>query len=141
MNYLNLYSLGGSVAITFGGLLLVVPPAYAAAGPGDEMTVVAPSDVVRRDISYSGLDLTSVDGQRNLNGAVRRGINSLCTEANEDLETSVAHRFSMINCGHRAWGQARPQIARAIQRSQELAANGSSAIAPVAISISVAMAR
>ena len=140
MKHLNLYSLGGAVAITFGGLFLVVPPAFAGASD-PEMTVVGHGDVVVRQISYAGLDLTSADGQRTLNGRVSRGVSDLCTEVTSDIETSPAHRSSMVNCRYRAWGEARPQIARAIQRSQELAANGSSAIAPVAISISVAMAR
>jgi hypothetical protein len=41
----------------------------------------------------------------------------------------------MQRCRSFAWGGARPQMNLAIQRAQELAANGTTNIAPVAIMI------
>ncbi len=43
----------------------------------------------------------------------------------------------MKSCDTSAWGGARPQIARAVQRAREIAATGSSTIAAAAITIAV----
>jgi hypothetical protein len=43
----------------------------------------------------------------------------------------------MITCSNGAWNDARPQIARAVQRAQELASTGHSAIIAAALTISI----
>jgi hypothetical protein len=44
----------------------------------------------------------------------------------------------MMKCDNRAWGEARPQIARAVQRAHDIASTGTSPIAAAAITISLA---
>lgn len=112
-------------ALLFGGAAAAQPP----------VVVYAPADVVVRHISYADLNLASASGEKTLRGRVNGAIGDLCLEATGGDNGSFSFKYSMMKCDNRAWGEARPQIARAVQRARDLAANGTSTIPVVAISI------
>jgi UrcA family protein len=136
MNYARTISLCAAVAITSGGLFLVASPALGRSGP-IMVTASPPEDVVVRHVSYADLNLAADAGQRTLNRRVGAAVSSLCTEASGGNDGSTGFKYSMINCSSGAWSDARPQIARAVQRAQELAFTGKTAIAAAAITISL----
>lgn len=133
MTYSNILSFTGAVAITLGGLFLVAPPASSKA----PILVAAPADVVVRHISYADLNLASAPGERTLNRRVGGAVRDLCLEATGGNDGSFSFRYTMHKCNKRAWSDARPQIKRAVQRAQDIAATGTSPIAAVAITIAL----
>jgi UrcA family protein len=135
MIYYKMLSLSGAVAITIGGLFLVASPASGKSSP---IVVVAPEDVVVRHISYADLNLASAAGGRTLNRRVGGAVNDLCLEATGGNDGSFSFKTRMKKCDNRAWGEARPQIARVIQRAHDIASTGTSSIAAAAITISLA---
>ena len=50
---------------------------------------------------------------------------------------SIEYKTYMLRCSGGAWGQARPQIALAVQRARDIAATGTSAITAAALVISL----
>ena len=132
----KLLSLSGAVAITVGGLFLVAPP---ASGKSPPIVVTAPDDyVVVRHISYADLNLASATGERTLNRRVDGAVSDLCLDATGGNDGSFSFKSNMMKCDNRAWGEARPQIARAVQRAHDIASTGTSSIAATAITISLA---
>lgn len=99
------------------------------------ITVVATEERVPvRFVSYRDLDLAKSEDEQILVKRVRHAARNVCVEsAPEDPFTSSM----FLTCRSSAWQGARPQIVRAVTRAREIAANGWSAIAPVAITISV----
>jgi len=135
MTYSNILSLGGAVAITLGGLFLVAPPASGKSSP---IVVMAPENLVVRHISYADLNLASAAGERTLNRRVGSAVGDLCLEATGGNDGSFSFKSAMKKCSNRGWGEARPQIARAVQRAHDIASTGTSPVAAVAITISLA---
>jgi UrcA family protein len=136
MNYIRAISLCAAIAATSGGLFLAVSPAFGRGGP-ILVTATPPEEVVVRHVSFADLNLLVEAGQRTLNRRVDVAVTDLCTEANGGNDGSTAFKYSMKRCSIGAWNDARPQIARAVQRSQELASTGQSAIAAAALTISL----
>jgi UrcA family protein len=135
MTYNKILSLSGAAAITLGGLFLVASPASGKA----PIVVTAPDDnVVVRRISYADLNLASATGASTLNRRVNGAVSDLCSEATGGDDGSFNFKFNMMKCDGRAWGEARPQIARAVQRARDIASTGASPIAAAAITISLA---
>ena len=137
MTYSKILSLGGAVAISLGGLFIIAPPASGKS----PIVVVAPQDlqdVVVRHISYADLNLASATGERTLNRRVDGAVSDLCLEATGGNDGSFSFKSNMKKCDSRAWGEARPQIGRAVQRAHDVASTGKSSIAAVAITISLA---
>jgi UrcA family protein len=90
-----------------------------------------------RHVSFADLNLAAPAGQQTLNRRVDAAVSSLCNEATGGNDGSPAYKYSMISCSDGAWNDARPQIARAVQRSQELASTGHTSILAAALTISL----
>ena len=136
MNYVRAISLCAAVAVASGGIFLADSPAFGRSGP-IFVTATPPEEVVVRHIGYADLNLLVEAGQRTLNRRVDVAVTDLCTEANGGNDGSTSFKYSMKRCSVGAWNDARPQIARAIERSQELASTGQSTIAATALAISL----
>lgn len=111
-------------------------PSHAISTADDEPVVVTgqPEEAVpTRRVSFADLNLASTAGQKTLDRRVGGAVRSVCLEATGPNPLDWAE----YACRADAWRGAKPQMARAIERAQQLAANGSSSIAPVAITISV----
>ena len=121
-----------AAALVAGGLFL---PTSATARE-EPVFVTAPTELVVRHVSYADLDLALPAGVESLNDRVNFAIGDVCTEANLWDSGSFAFKTGKMKCSNNAWNGARPQIARAVQRGQDIAATGSSPITAVAISIS-----
>jgi len=108
----------------------------SAQPPRDKDVVVtgAESDAVVREVPYSDLNLAAAPGETALVKRVRFAVNDVCLEA-VGGHSGYLHESS-VNCKTASWAGAAPQIDRAVQRARDIAANGWSAIAPVAITIS-----
>ena len=111
---------------------------FAAASPAAAqqrpiVVTATESDVPVRFVSYRDLDLAQSANEQILVKRVRFATTDVCTESVSNL---AAPGYEYINCRSHAWRGAAPQIDRAVLRARQIAANGWSAIAPVAISIS-----
>jgi UrcA family protein len=109
----------------------------AAPAVGQNRTVVvtgSDNDAVVRLVSYRDLDLASAPGERALIKRVHYTVGDVCRKAVGDDKGYLL--APSMTCRSQSWAGAEPQVARAVQRAREIAANGWSAIAPVAISIS-----
>lgn len=131
MTYGKLLAMGSSIALTLGGLVLIAPPASARA----PILVVAPAEIVSRHITYADLNLASAAGERTLNRRVGSAVSELCSEATGGFNGSLTVKIAAIRCNKSAWGQARPQIDRAVGRARDMAATGTSTIPAAAITI------
>jgi UrcA family protein len=127
-----------SKPIVFCGATLIAAIALAAAalpvhaGTPRALVIIADAeDSVTRHVSYADLNLAAAAGERTLNQRVGNAVTDVCNEAVGGASTSFQYR----NCLGGAWGRARPQVELAVQRGREIAANGSSAIGAVAITI------
>jgi hypothetical protein len=72
-----------------------------------------------------------------LNRRVRAAVTDLCIDASGGDDRSMTFQVALTRCSSDAWNQARPQIANAVQRAQELASTGQTTIAAAALVISV----
>jgi UrcA family protein len=107
-------------------------PATARQSP---ITVIATAqDVPVRYVSYRDLNLAKPEGERILVKRVRVAAKDVCVES---VRFDTAFGTETVSCRSQAWHGAKPQIDRAVTRAREIAANGWSAIAPVAIAISI----
>ncbi len=130
MNYAKALSACGAVLVAAVAVGVVVPPAHSKVKP---VVVTAPApDQITRRVSYRDLNLTLATDQRTLNHRVGSAVTYVCSEA-----TMSSDIFGRINCRNYAWDGARPQIAQAIERANQIALTGSSPIAAVAITISI----
>ena len=132
MEYHKFVSAGVAVAIAVGGVTALAPPASGKSGP---VVVTAKVDIVARHISYLDLNLASEPGQLTLSRRVGGAIGSLCTEATGGYDGNFKTGIASRECRTSAWNQARPQMARAVQRANEIASTGSSTIAAAGIAI------
>jgi UrcA family protein len=126
-----------AAAATIGGLFLPITSATAKEGP---VVVTAPpqeADLVVRRVGYADLDLALPDGRATLHHRVGFAVGDVCAEANLFDNGSPEFKTGVLKCSNAAWNSARPQIARAIQRANDIAARGWSPIAAATISISV----
>ena len=112
---------------------------FAATAPANakdrSVTVTATEERVPvRFVSYRDLNLAKSDDEQILIRRVRYAAKDVCFESApfDNFFSSLS-----LNCRADAWQGARPQIARAVERARDIANNGWSAIAPVAITISV----
>lgn len=94
--------------------------------------VVSTEPVPTERVSYADLNLASADGVERLTNRVRRAVTHVCAP-HYSRDTLVDY----TDCKSFAWSGARPQMDLAIQRAQQIALNGTSSIAPVAILIAV----
>jgi UrcA family protein len=126
-----------AAAVTISGLFLPFASATAKETP---VVVTAPpqeADLVVRRVSYADLDLALPDGRATLHERVGFAIGDVCAEANLFDNGSPEFKSGVRKCSRHAWDHANPQMARAFQRADEIAATGWSPIAAATISISV----
>ena len=128
MKHGQILALGAAIAITTGGFVATATPAFAA----QPVVVHAPSDVPTRTVRFADLDLTLASGRKLLNRRVGQAVHSVC-EGSESYATFQSDGI----CKTAAWGRAKPQIARAVERAQLLAANGLAATGEQAIVITL----
>jgi UrcA family protein len=128
----KLTSLLAACAVTALGLAIAAP-AVAAPSP-----VVVTGRVIDnipiRYVSYRDLNLAQDEGQLTLVSRVKYAVKDVCAES---MAGDTFLRVAMSDCRGESWQRAEPQINRAVQRARDIAANGWSSIAPVAITISV----
>ena len=107
--------------------------AQAQSGP---VTVTAPAAeaVPTRRVSYADLNLANERDQAVLDRRVRFAVRDVCRES----VGLMPPNFLEQRCHSQAWNGARPQIAQAVLRAQQIAAAGSSLIAAAPIAISLA---
>jgi UrcA family protein len=106
----------------------------AAAKPKAVTVTGTVSDVVRHVVDYRDLNLASAAGEQALVRRVHYAVNDVCLEA---IGGRVGYLKPTLNCQSATWSGTQPQVERAVQRARDIAANGWSAIAPVAIAISI----
>ena len=126
-----------AAGVMISGLFLPFASATAKETP---VVVTAPpqeADLVVRRVSYADLDLALPDGRATLHDRVGFAIGDVCAEANLFDNGSPEFKSGVMKCSKHAWGNANPQMARAFQRADEIAATGWSPIAAATISISV----
>ena len=125
-------SMIAAIALTGTGVF-AMSPADAKPRNGDTETVYGrfDPDVPRRLVSYRDLNLASLAGEKMLNRRVGGAVKIVCSES-----VPGGDFYQELSCHKHAWGGARPQIALAVMRAREIASTGSSAILPVAITLS-----
>jgi UrcA family protein len=124
-------SLLAACAVTF-VVFAASAPATAKQRP---ITVTATAaDIPVRYVSYRDLNLTLAGDEQRLVRRVRFAAKDVCAES---VQGDLSYTSGFMKCRANAWQGAATQIDRAVLRAHEIAANGWSAIAPVAITISV----
>ena len=131
MDYRGLISLGAAIVCTSGVFMLVAPPALGRA----PLIVTAPADVISRHITYDDLNLATSAGELTLTRRVDGAVGRLCGEATGGSDGNFMTVYADRKCRKSAWDQARPQMARAVQRSRDIASTGFSPVAAVGITI------
>ena len=112
------------------GISMALLVGMAAAASAQDLTVISKAprgDEPIQRVSYADLNLASAEGELTLNRRVGGAVRKVCAPQ--------AQPIAQLNCRAYAWRGARPQIALAVARQSQLAANGVSSIAPVAIVI------
>jgi UrcA family protein len=119
-------------------VISVLAMASPACGKTPQVVVTGNPDMVTRQITYADLNLALPSGERVLSRRVSYAISGLCQEVTGDPHpTMLAGSAVVSGCMNSGWSQARPQIARAIERARELAATGQSTVAAAALIISM----
>jgi len=115
---------------------LVMFAATAPASAKDRpITVTATQERVPvRIVSYRDLNLTNSEDEKILVKRVRFAAKDVCFES---APSDPYYSTLALSCRSNAWQGARPQVKRAVARARDIAANGWSEVAPVAITISV----
>ncbi|MDQ3074479.1 MAG: UrcA family protein [Pseudomonadota bacterium] len=124
-------SLFAACAVTF-AVFAATAPAVAKQGP---ITVTATDkEIPVQHVSYRDLNVAELKEENVLVKRVRLAAKGVCSVS---VPSGKAHEFAYLQCRTQALQGAEPQIDRAVTRAREIATNGWSAIAPVAITISV----
>jgi UrcA family protein len=128
MNLQKVISLAVACAVTAGSLTVAT---QASAQQNERFTVTGPrfGDAPIERVSYRDLNLAMARDQDRLMKRVGFAVNQLCP--------GIAY-LGDPRCRSSAWDGAKPQIALAVDRAKQIARNGFSTIAPVAIVLSVA---
>ena len=115
---------------------LLISSAALAADQGKPVVVKGePLENTRSEhVSYADLDLSQRKDEKKLNFRVAGAVKRVCLFENSRNGLQDNGYYS---CADDAWGQARPQIARAVDRAKQLAMTGKTSIAATAISINV----
>ncbi len=127
MDYSKGIAMCGAILLASTAVATVAAPAEAGKRP---VVVTGPSkDTITRYVSYRDLNLASKAGEKTLKQRVGTTVNEICYELNEEFSVVQAE------CRRDAWSGARPQIARAVLRAQQIASTGQSLIAVSAITL------
>jgi UrcA family protein len=131
MDTAKLMSLWAAVAIT-AGTFAASSPAFGQDSQTTTVTGRHPDvEYVTERVSYSDLNLALPAHEEKLVRRVKYAVNRVCPDYLSQMG------FIDRNCRSFAWNGVKPQIDRAVQRAREIAVNGFSSIAPVAITISL----
>lgn len=126
-------SMIAAVALTGTGLLATSPA--DAKSRSDKPVLVfgqrIEADVPIEKVGYRDLNLATRAGEKALNTRVGGAVQLVCARS-----VPSGYLYEEMSCHSFAWGGARPQIARAVMRARENASTGTSAILPVAITLS-----
>lgn len=120
-----------SISLSAGLAIALLAGASGVASAKDVKVIAPPSDALTELVSYADLNLASAPGATRLTFRVRGAVRRVC-EPLHDRRLLADHAA----CTSYAWNGARPQMDRAITRAHQIASNGTSSIAPVAIVIS-----
>ena len=114
------------------GITIALLVGVASAAVAQPLMVVKerpdPEAITER-VSYQDLDLASAEGVNRLTHRVRGAVRRVCEPLRGFPE------LGQLRCERVARNGAEPQVELAIARAQQIAANGTSSIAPVAIVI------
>lgn len=83
-------------------------------------------------VKYADLDLAKVKGAKQLTFRVGKAVKRVC--GFYDIRSGLIDR-EYRNCADGAWANAKPQMALAIERAQQLALNGTSSLAAASITV------
>ena len=123
------------LAAATGVTIAILAGATSAALAQDAVTVQAvrpfPEVFVAR-VSNADLNLAQMSGRQTLVMRVKAATHVVC---NAQIYRPTLDICEQLACRIGALASANPQIRRAVQRATQIAANGHSAIAPVAIAI------
>lgn len=129
MNYSRGIAMCGAIFVASAAVAAIAIPANAK----PTVVVTAPAtEFATRTVTYRDLNLASAADEKVLNRRVGRAVNGVCWEVNGPSPDF----YLQTDCRDDAWRGARPQIARAVLRAQQIAATGHSAIPATAISLS-----
>jgi UrcA family protein len=87
-------------------------------------------DLITQRVSHRDLNLASAFGQKALRFRVRSATRKVCAPLDD-----TGQRTQRQECRSVAWQGAKPQIARAIARAEQLAATGTTSLPEVAIAV------
>lgn len=133
MNFTKIVAAGGAALIAGVAVGAVASP-VSAKSPSAVVYAPDPERITKR-VSYADLNLASDAGAKVLKRRVGSAVSNVCLQTvGSDTGTGL---FEFQSCRSFAWQGAEPQIARAVQRSRELAATGRSSIAAAAIVITL----
>lgn len=111
--------------------LSLASPAMASDQPDNVVVRGEPAERVVRHVRFADLNLAQPSQQRKLGARVSYAVRSLCSEATGE----GADPLLTLRCRNEAWDSARPQIAQAILRAEQLAQTGRSDIRIAAIDL------
>jgi UrcA family protein len=127
MKYANAIAMDGAAVICAAAIALTITPAD---GRTLQPVVVTAedNDLVVREVKFADLNLASMNDQRVLQLRVTSAVRDACGEA-------VGHddEWNYRYCYVGAWQDARPQIARAVNRARQIALSGTSTITAAAV--------
>jgi UrcA family protein len=114
------------------GMALALTAGTSGVAAAKDVTVVAaaPGESLSERVSYADLDLATRTGVQILNSRVGGAVYRVCSPL--DQRSTFSEHAS---CRSFAWNGARPQMNQAVARAQQIAAVGTSSIAPAAILI------
>ena len=125
---------GAAVLSGVAASLLIATTAFAAVQNRPVVVYGEPQENLRTErFTYADLDLNQPKHERKLNSRVAGAVKRVCLYENR---IGLQDR-GYYACADDAWGDARPQIARAVARAREIAATGQSSIAATAVTINI----
>ena len=135
VSHWKLASVTGALAVALVGLV-GAPPLFAR--PAIVVEAPNPENVVSRHISYDDLNLAEAAGERTLDHRVKYAVKSFCLEVTDGPNSTTWLAYGATRkCSASAWGQARPQIALAVERAREIASTGMSSIPAASITFAL----
>ncbi|WP_294172290.1 UrcA family protein [uncultured Sphingomonas sp.] len=114
-------------------LTLAVAAATAPASAQAPLQVIGErtqDDQITERVSHRDLNLANASGQKRLTSRVRSAVGMVCAPLD-----FTGLRTQRQACRSVAWQGAKPQMARAIARAEQLAASGTTSLPEVAIAV------
>lgn len=131
---LNQYARFGAAVLSGVTASLLIATAGFAAQGRPVVVYAEPQEGFRTErVSYADLDLSQRSHERTLTRRVAGAVKRVCLYE----DRSGLQDLGYYRCADDAWGYARPQMAQAVARAQEIALTGKSSIAAAAITIRV----